>query len=117
MNLELWESDSGTSPIVDFIVNQDKAIKRKIDRKLMRLTKVGFVELIQSGLLKSMQGHSNLFELAFRFNKRFIRFFLTADKNRTLHVLHAFMKKSNKTPKKELDIALQRKKIIQQRYL
>ncbi|OGE25337.1 hypothetical protein A3C26_00700 [Candidatus Daviesbacteria bacterium RIFCSPHIGHO2_02_FULL_39_12] len=51
-----------------------------------------------------------LYELRIR-GKEELRFFYCFTSQRTIHLLHAFKKKTLQTPQKELDLALRRMKV------
>jgi len=64
-------------------------------------------------LSKKIKGVKGLFELKVRGENTIIRFFYCYKKNRIIIILHGFTKKTQKTPRKELEIAIKRKKEIE----
>jgi len=62
---------------------------------------------------KKIQGIKGLFELRIRGKNVITRFFYCYRKDKIIILLHAFIKKTQKIPNKELDIAIKRKKEIE----
>jgi len=104
--VKFFQSSRGRFPVLDFVEIQDVRIKTKFD-KLVRL-------LISNGpFLKSPQSKKlakGLYELRVS-GKDPIRIFYTS-KNGVYYLLHIFKKKSQKTPVRELRLAIDRMRDI-----
>ena len=105
----MWEigyfvSNSGKSPIPDFILNLDPNQKTKIIYCIRLLKEYG--SNIREPHSKKLTGYSNLFELRTSGSGQ-VRILYTRQGNRFI-LLHAFIKKTNKTPRKEIEVGLTR---------
>jgi phage-related protein len=92
-------------PVEDFIENQDKATYAKIVRLLGTLSEYG----PDLGMPYSRYMKNGLYELRVR-GKNEIRIFYLFQIKKTIYLLHAFKKSSQKTPRRELKIAINRQK-------
>lgn len=92
------------SPVEDFIKEQDEATYAKVLRSILLLTNSG--PFLKPPYIKKLQ--AKLYELRIS-GKVAIRIFYTIANNE-YYLLHAFKKKSQKTPSKELKVALDRMK-------
>jgi len=98
------------NPIMDFILSLDEDFQLDIFALLKKLESDPFS---LSSLSKKIKGIKNLFEIRVKGKNRIVRFFYCFKKNQIIIVLHGFIKKSQKTPLKELSIAIKRKKEIE----
>ena len=89
-----------------FIRSLDKSAAAKVLRTIDLLKMFGY----KLGLPHSKKVHVRLFELRIH-GKLEVRIFYTFHRD-TAILLHGFIKKSNRTPKKELDLALQKLKAL-----
>ncbi len=101
-----WLSSSGENPIHDFLDNCLPKTKVKIFRILMHLAEYGLQGAIPH--LKKLTG-TPLWEIKIR-SKENVRILYVAYTGKKILLLHAFYKKKQKTPKKEIEIALKRLK-------
>lgn len=106
-SIYLYESKRGDKPVKIFIKSLNPKTSAKIAHLIDLLSEKG--PLVGMPYVKKMQ--SNLYELRIR-GKTEIRIFFTRI-NKNIILLHAFKKKSQKTPRKELNIALSRSKLAQ----
>lgn len=97
-----YQTSRGDSPIEDFIDKQSPKIQAKMLSLLDLLSKYG--PYLKPPYIKKLS--TDIYELRI-VSKLAIRV-LYCYKNGRYHVLHAFVKKGNKTPKKDLDIAFDR---------
>ena len=107
--LKTWEvnffqNSRGDYPVQDFIKEQDKATYTKILHVMLLLKNNG--PLLIPPYNKKLQ--AKLYELRIS-GKIAVRIFYTMQNNE-YYLLHAFKKKTQKTPIKELKIALDRMK-------
>jgi phage-related protein len=98
----LFESSRNEKPVEQFIKNQQPQAKAKILHKVTLLQQYG----TQLGMPHSKKLGFGVYELRIR-GKEEIRI-LYCFKNKTVYLLHSFKKQTQKTPKKELEIAVQR---------
>ena len=104
LSVNFFLSNSGKEPVREWLKDRDKNDRKVIgeDIKLVQ-----FRWPLGMPLVRKMD--INLWEIRSKLsNGRISRVFFSV-KNTQLILLHAFIKKSNKTPKKELDLALIRK--------
>ncbi len=97
------------NPVRDFILSLDEELQLDVYASLRRLEDDPFS---LGSLSKKMEGVRNLFELRIRGRNRAIRIFYCFKKGRIIILLHGFVKKTDKTPLKELGLALRRRKEI-----
>lgn len=109
MNVYLWESPSGKRPVGDFILGLSVKAQEKIKWVLDLFEEQG-LRLIYTKHLEKLKGY-DLYELRIEFNKVFYRIFLIIIETSSW-LLHMFIKKSNHTPQKEIDIALKRSQTV-----
>ncbi|MCF8309500.1 MAG: type II toxin-antitoxin system RelE/ParE family toxin [Bacteroidales bacterium] len=91
----------------DFLSRQDEKVQNKI-YKILEL--VEYEQQIPPRYLKHIKGTKGLYETRFSLGKRIWRVFCFFDKGRLVILLNGFQKKSQKTPKKEIELALRLKK-------
>jgi phage-related protein len=104
--INLFQTKRGEFPVKDFIEKQDFSIKIKIERYITLLKISG--PFLKPPFMKKIQ--NKLYELRI-VGKEQIRIFYTKN-NESYYLLHAFKKKSQKTPSKEIKTAVDRMKEI-----
>lgn len=99
-DVEIYEKENLRKPFVDFYDSLDKNTKARIIRHLMLLEQYG--NEIGNKLSKKLD--KNIYELRIvgSINVRILYFF---HKNRKIIITNAFIKKTQKTPKKEIILA------------
>ncbi len=107
--IEFYKKDRH-NPIMDFILSLDERLQLDILALFRRMEENPFT---LGSLSKKIKGAKNLFELRIKGKYVIVRLFYCYRKNKIIIVLHGFIKKSQKTPRKELDIAIKRKKEIE----
>lgn len=104
--VSFFQTKRGDYPVKDFIENQDKPNQTKIAHLIRLLMDYGpYLKPPYNKKLKD-----KLYELRV-FGKKAVRIFYTIYNNE-YYLLHAFKKKTQKTPLKELKTALDRVKQI-----
>ena len=103
--VRFYSNNRADKPVEDFIENQDMATYAKIVRLLGILSVHG----PNLGMPYSRYMKNGIYELRIR-GKNEIRIFYIFQVEKTIYLLHAFKKKSQKTPAKEYKLALMRKK-------
>lgn len=109
LELEFWENSSGHIPVLEFIESLDEKQKVKTLRIMDLLEEKG-TKLLQTNYMSKLSGY-DLYELIVNIKGLYLRYFFVIKKN-TCWFLHAFKKKSNHTPKKEIDIAMNRGQLL-----
>lgn len=107
-NIEYYTNPDGKSPIKDFIDSLPLKAKARTVKTLDLLESYG----IQMGEPHVKNVARKLWELRVKAKEGIFRFFFIVKKNRIIILLHGFQKKSEKTLKRELDIAIKRMKEI-----
>jgi len=100
-----WASETGTEPVRDWLRSLDKEDRRRIGEDIKT---VQFGWPIGMPVCRSMgQG---LFEVRSRISDGRIARVMFCFQENQIFLLHGFIKKSQKTPKIDLDLALKRQK-------
>src|SRR5690606_32054290 len=89
-----------------FYVEQSKKVQEKIEYvfKIIRT-----VQNVPKKFLDHMAGTDGLYEIRIEFESNIYRIFCCFDKGNLVVLFNAFQKKTQKTPKKENDLALKLK--------
>ena len=85
---------------IDFYISQDKKVQEKIEYafKLIRT-----VERVPEKFLKHIKNTDGLYEIRIKSGSNIFRIFCCFDKGRIVVLFNAFKKKTQKTPKKEIE--------------
>lgn len=91
---------------VDFYLEQSEKVQEKIEYvfKILRT-----VQNVPKKFLDHMTGTDGLYEIRIEFESNIYRIFCCFDKGNLVVLFNGFQKKSQKTPKKEIDVALRLK--------
>jgi len=103
----LYRDKRGNSPITEFIIKVNSKQEAKIQKQILHLTDYGIT--IQNTFLRRISG-TVLWEVRI-LGRDNIRIFCA----NTIHgiaVLHIFFKKSQKTPERDISLALKRLEIL-----
>jgi phage-related protein len=108
--LELYEKVDGKVPVLEFILSLDSKQQAKIYREIDLLEKFG--NELHYPHVDTIKGNKyiGLWELRIEFASNIFRIFYFLPQNNKVILLHGIVKKKQKTPQKELDIALERMK-------
>ena len=82
-------------------------VKARILRIVDMLTAQG-PQHVREPYVKYIEGHRKLFEISAKGKDGIARVFYCTVSEQRIILLHGFMKKSSKTPRKEIDIAVKR---------
>jgi phage-related protein len=104
----LYKTPSNKEIIKEFIENLDDITKARV-RNSLRLLKEEGLELLGTQFVKKIFKNPPLFELRV-IGKKSIRLMFIKVGNNTFIILHAFVKKSQKTPEKDLKLSIKRAK-------
>jgi phage-related protein len=90
----------------DFYLDQAEKVQEKIEYvfKILRT-----VQNVPKKFLDHMAGTDGLYEVRIEFESNIYRIFCCFDKGNLVVLFNGFQKKSQKTPKKEIDLALKLK--------
>jgi len=91
---------------IDFYLEQTEKVQEKIEYvfKILRT-----VRTVPKKFLDHMTGTDGLYEIRIEFESNIYRIFCCFDKGNLVVLFNGFQKKSQKTPKKEIEIALKLK--------
>jgi phage-related protein len=92
---------------MDFYSNLDKAVQEKIDY-VFELVKS--VDLIPKRFFQHMEGTDGIYEIRVEFESNIYRIFCFFDAGHLVVLINSFQKKTQKTPKQELELAERLKK-------
>jgi phage-related protein len=108
--IELYEKIDGETPVLEFILCLDPKQQAKIYREIDLLEKFG--NELHYPHVDTIKGkkYNGLRELRIEFASNIFRIFYFLPENNRVILLHGIVKKKQKTPKKELDVALDRMK-------
>lgn len=104
LQILFYVTNRGEKPVETFITKQDKPTYAKIIRILELLEENGY----DLGMPYAKYLLEGISELRIR-GKNEIRIFYIFSDGNNIYLIHAFKKKTQKTPRKELDIAIKRK--------
>ncbi len=105
--IKTYKTQSGQEVVEDFIYKMQPSTQGKLTRLLDLLENFG----PELSMPHTRQMGNGLYELRIR-GKQEVRIFYIFSKGTTVYLLHAFQKKTQATPKKELEIARQRQSEI-----
>ena len=91
---------------IDFYKGLDLKVKSKI-KYVFELIKQ--VEMVPKKFLAPMSGYEGLFEIRIEYESNIFRIFCCFDKGKLVVLLNGFQKKTQKTPKKEIEKAMKLK--------
>ena len=87
----------------EFFNRQAEKVKEKIDYVLFVVTHVGHVP---EKFLKHMEGQKGLYEIRVEVGNNIFRIFCCFDKGKIVVLFNGFQKKTQKTPKAEIELAV-----------
>ncbi|MBL6990568.1 MAG: type II toxin-antitoxin system RelE/ParE family toxin [Bacteriovoracaceae bacterium] len=108
MDIEFYETSSGRSPVTDFIDKQPKRDQAVILAVLNDISEEGYGA--KGCQFRQLEG--KLWEIKIKSPSGGYRLLYVTLERNLLFVLHSFKKKTQKTPKRELDIARKRLKEV-----
>jgi len=108
--IEFYKTQSGKSPIKNWLIGLDIKTKAKIFKNIEMLKE--FNINLKAPYVKPLE--DKLYELRTKDSKGIYRIIYFAYTNKTFYLLNGFVKKSQKTPKNEIELAKSRMKEILQ---
>lgn len=108
--------ENGKIPVQDFLYSLEPKLRAKAFRDIELLKSFG--NELREPYVKPIKGHNNkgLYELRIKFSSDIARIFYFTYCNNRYILLHGFIKKSTKTPPKEIDIARKYMEDYKRRY-
>ena len=91
----------------DFYLEQSEKVREKI---AYVFKVINSVQNIPAKFLKHLEGTDGLFEIRIEFESNIYRIFCCFDKGNLVILFNAFQKKTQKTPKNEIELAIKLKK-------
>ena len=107
LSIRFFASESGREPVRDWLKNDLSALERKIIGEDIRTVQFGWP--MGMPLVDHIDG--NIWEIRSKLENRIARV-LFAFIDDEMVLLHGFIKKAQKTPKPELDLAKKRLKVV-----
>ena len=112
MRIQFYQKRRGDYPVKNFIEGLDNIkLKIKIESDLKLLETYGYQHLLQTRDAKKLRGYTNLYELITNHCKIRSRIFFSVSGD-DIWLLHGFPKKTPNTPIKEIENALNNKKVL-----
>ena len=107
-----YETDLGDKPVEEFLAQLEPAARAKLVRTLDLLRTR---QIVPAKFWKKLTG-SDLWEVRAEYAGNIYRILATTAKGNRVILLHGFQKKSQKTPRQDMEIAQQRQKRYFQRH-
>ncbi len=104
--IEFYQKENGEVPVEDFLLSLNPKLRAKAYSDILLLKKLGIN--IREPFSNAIKGerYKGLFELRVKFSSDITRIFYFLYEKNTFVLLHGFVKKTNKTPERELQKAL-----------
>lgn len=106
-SVELYQKENGDIPVLQFLLSLTPKMRAKAYSEIELLQKHGTA--LREPYVKPIKGdlYKGIYELRIKFASDITRIFYFCHRNNTFVLLHGFIKKSEQTPKRELDRAKQ----------
>lgn len=108
-----YQTDFGEEPVREFLEGLPWKPRVKVDFVLRR---VAVETVIPSKFWRKLSGQENLWEVRVEYAGNIYRILAALGKDNHILLLHAFQKKTQATPGREIEVAQQRKKRYFQRH-
>jgi phage-related protein len=108
-----YKTDFGEKPVELFLADLEPAARAKVVRNLEMLRTLA---IVPSKFWRKMSGGQELWEVRAEYAGNIYRILATTAKGNRVILLHGFQKKSQKTPRQDMEIAQQRQKRYFQRH-
>jgi len=103
---------SGRRPVDDFLEDEDDKAQAKVEEVLSFFREYGFH--LPDQYLRRMSGTNYLWELRIKYRGKQYRIFLAKLEENTAILLHAIIKKTQKTPQQDVQTAIERYRSVLQ---
>lgn len=104
-SIELFEKENHECPVLDFIQSLPPKHRAKIEREIDLLEEFGINLTYPHTRKIEGENYKGLWELRIQFASDISRIFYFIHLGNSFVLLHGFLKKTNKTPERELEIA------------
>ena len=103
--VEFYQKDNGSIPVVEFLLSLQPKMRAKAYREIELLKKHG--PNLREPFVKPLKGVKNkgIYELRIKFSSDISRIFYFTPRQDGFVLLNGFLKKTNKTPERELETA------------
>ena len=111
LRVVFFRTDRGNEPVREWLEGLGTRDERIIDADITIVAE-HWPLVLRTSLVKKLQGEKNLWEIRSRISdgKRIARVLFTIENNEII-LLHGFIKKSQKTPRKDLRLARKRNEL------
>lgn len=99
-----------------FLISLPNKQRAKFAKTISKVEDYGFYIASRQKWTKKIEGYINLLEVRSKFSSDIIRALYFHSSNGKYVITHGFVKKGQKTPLKEIDKALYRRKIYEDKY-
>jgi len=107
ISVGFYKNETGSEPVRDWLQGLDREEKKLIGEDI-KTVEYGY----PIGMPTCRPLGNGLYEVRTNLNRKIARVFFCVHEEKMM-LLHGFIKKTQKTPQKELDIALKRKRIVE----
>lgn len=115
LNVIFFRTETGREPVQEWIGNFSEEDGNRIDLDI-RVVAEYWPQVLQTNLVKKITGEEQLWEIRSRISegKRTARILFTLERQKMI-LLHGFIKKSRRTPRKDLRLARRRRDLSKSR--
>ncbi len=110
--IEFYKTKAGDCPVQEYL---DNLIMKQAEKVYWVLKLIQELEIVPTEYLKKLTGTDDIYEVRIQQGNNIFRLLGFFDGNSLIILNHAFTKKTRKTPKKEIDLAEQRKRDYHER--
>ena len=104
--IEFYRDKRGNEPVKEFLLQLNENARASVGRDISLLKQYGLA--VSFPMVRPVEGVRKLWELRSRTTEGAVRIFYVARTGQRFVLLHAFIKKTAKTPKQELAIGVKR---------
>ena len=102
-----YHLENGKCPVADYLESLDN---KQVEKVFFVLDLIETIDIVPRKFFKKLESTDDIWEVRIRHGNNIFRLFGFFDGNKLVVLNHAFTKKTQKIPKKEIKIAEQRKK-------
>ena len=115
LEVVFFRTETGREPVREWLGNFGEEDGNTIDLDI-RVVAEYWPQVLQTNLVKKMTGEEHLWEIRSRISrgKRAVRVLFTIERRRMI-LLHSFIKKTQKTPQRDLRLARKRRDLSKSR--
>lgn len=107
MNIEYYKTEGGNSPVEEWLLSLQT---KQFEKCLWVLRLIEELDRVPLEYFKKMESTDDLWEVRVQFGNNIFRILSFFDGPRLVMLANGFTKKTQKTPRREIDLAEQRKK-------